>query len=113
MIRRPPRSTLFPYTTLFRSPTEFIPVAEETGLIRELGWWNLREACRQISDWKANPEADPDLIISVNLSVKQFLQPNLVSDIKGLLRELAFPPESLKLEITESTVMGDPSAAVE
>src|SRR5437660_1257585 len=59
------------------------------------------------------PDADPDLIISVNLSVKQFLQPNLVSEIKGLLRELAFPPESLKLEITESTVMGDPSAAVE
>ncbi|OLB40807.1 MAG: hypothetical protein AUH11_00935, partial [Acidobacteria bacterium 13_2_20CM_57_17] len=58
-------------------PEEFIAVAEETGLIRELGWWNLREACRQISDWKANPDADPDLIISVNLSVKQFLQPNL------------------------------------
>ncbi len=94
-------------------PEEFITVAEETGLIRELGWWNLREACRQISDWKAQPDADPDLIISVNLSAKQFLQPNLVADIKGLLRELAFPPESLKLEITESTVMGDPSAAVE
>src|SRR5947199_1184188 len=94
-------------------PEEFIAVAEETGIIRELGWWNLREACLQISDWDATPDADPDLIISVNLSVKQFLQPNLVSEIKGLLRELAFPPESLKLEITESTVMGDPSAAVE
>lgn len=94
-------------------PEEFIPVAEETGLIRELGWWNLREACRQITDWKAQPDADPDLTISVNLSVKQFLQPNLVTDIKSLLREFAFPPESLKLEITESTVMGDPLAAVE
>src|SRR5437667_4804133 len=94
-------------------PEEFIAVSEETGLIRELGWWNLREACRQISDWKANPDADPDLIISVNLSVKQFLQPNLDSEIMWLIRELAFPPESLKLEITESTVMGDPSAAVE
>jgi len=94
-------------------PEEFIAVAEETGLIRELGWWNLREACRQISEWKAQPDADPELTISVNLSVKQFLQPNLVSDIEGLLRELAFPPESLKLEITESTVMGDPIAAVE
>jgi diguanylate cyclase (GGDEF)-like protein/PAS domain S-box-containing protein len=94
-------------------PEEFIAVAEETGLIRELGWWNLREACRQISEWKAQPDADPELTISVNLSVKQFLQPNLVSDIKNLLRELAFPPESLKLEITESTVMGDPIAAVE
>src|SRR6266436_1254351 len=94
-------------------PEEFIAVAEETGLIRELGWWNLREACRQISDWKAQPDVDPDLTISVNLSVKQFLQPNLVSDIAGLLRELKLPPQALKLELTESTVMGDPSAAVE
>jgi diguanylate cyclase (GGDEF)-like protein/PAS domain S-box-containing protein len=94
-------------------PEEFIPVAEETGLIRELGWWNLREACRQISEWRAAADAHSHLTISVNLSAKQFLQPNLVADIKKLLRELALPPEALKLEITESTVMADPSAAVE
>ena len=94
-------------------PIEFIPVAEETGLIRELGWWNLREACRQISVWRANLLAHPRLTISVNLSAKQFLQPNLVEDIRKLLGELALPPEALKLEITESTVMADPSAAVE
>src|ERR1700758_4388049 len=94
-------------------PEEFIPVAEETGLIRELGWWNLREACRQISEWRAAADAHSQLTISVNLSAKQFLQPNLVADIKKLLRELDLPPEALKLEITESTVMADPSAAVE
>ena len=94
-------------------PIEFIPVAEETGLIRELGWWNLREACRQISEWRAGLIAHRHLTISVNLSAKQFLQPNLVEDIKKLLRELALSPEALKLEITESTVMADPSAAVE
>ena len=94
-------------------PDEFIPVAEETGLIRELGWWNLREACRQISEWRAVLIAYPHLTVSVNLSAKQFLQPNLVEDIRKLLSELALPPESLKLEITESTVMADPSAAVE
>jgi diguanylate cyclase (GGDEF)-like protein/PAS domain S-box-containing protein len=94
-------------------PEEFIPVAEETGLIRELGWWNLREACRQISEWRAAADAHSHLTISVNLSAKQFLQPNLVADIKKLLRELALTPEALKLEITESTVMADPSAAVE
>jgi diguanylate cyclase (GGDEF)-like protein/PAS domain S-box-containing protein len=94
-------------------PKEFISVAEESGLIRELGWWNLREACQQISKWKAHSDAYSDLIISVNLSVKQFLQPNLVEDIRKLLEELVLPPESLKLEITESTVMGDPTAAVE
>ncbi len=94
-------------------PDEFIPVAEETGLIRELGWWNLREACRQISEWRAAIDAHSHLTISVNLSAKQFLQPNLVEDIRKLLRELALPPEALKLEITESTVMADPSGAVE
>jgi diguanylate cyclase (GGDEF)-like protein/PAS domain S-box-containing protein len=95
------------------APIEFIPVAEETGLIRELGWWNLREACRQISVWRASFIAHPYLTISVNLSAKQFLQPNLVEDIGKLLVELQVPPEALRLEITESTVMADPSAAVE
>jgi diguanylate cyclase (GGDEF)-like protein/PAS domain S-box-containing protein len=94
-------------------PEEFIPVAEETGLIRELGWWNLREACRQISEWRAALAAHSHLTISVNLSAKQFLQPNLVEDIRKFLRELALAPEALKLEITESTVMADPAAAVE
>ena len=94
-------------------PIEFIPVAEETGLIRELGWWNLREACRQISEWRGGLIAQRRLTISVNLSAKQFLQPNLVEDIRKLLIELALPPDALKLEITESTVMADPSAAVE
>ena len=94
-------------------PSEFIPVAEETGLIRELGWWNLREACRQISEWRAGASAYRNLTISVNLSAKQFLQPKLVEDIGKLLSDLSLPPEALKLEITESTVMGDPTAAVE
>jgi predicted signal transduction protein with EAL and GGDEF domain len=94
-------------------PIEFIGVVEETGLIRELGWWNLSEACRQIGEWRAASPANRDLIISVNLSAKQFLQPNLVADIANLLREIKLPPDALKLEITESTVMKDPSGAVE
>ncbi|MDQ1405862.1 MAG: hypothetical protein QOG55_1491 [Acidobacteriaceae bacterium] len=94
-------------------PIEFIGVVEETGLIRELGWWNLSEACRQIGEWRAASPANANLIISVNLSAKQFLQPNLVADIANLLREIKLPPDALKLEITESTVMKDPSGAVE
>ena len=95
------------------SPNEFIPVAEDTGLIRELGWWNLREACKQISEWRGISSAYRDLTISVNLSAKQFLQPHLVGDIKALLHEIGLPAEALKLEITESTVMGDPTCAIE
>jgi diguanylate cyclase (GGDEF)-like protein len=94
-------------------PEEFIAVAEETGLIRELGWWNLRESCRQMSLWRAKYPAYADLTISVNLSPKQFLQPNLISDIEGVLLEMKMPPSALKLELTESTVMGDPAAAIE
>jgi diguanylate cyclase (GGDEF)-like protein/PAS domain S-box-containing protein len=94
-------------------PVDFIPVAEETGMIRELGWWNLQEACRQISAWNACRDGSPPLTISVNLSVKQFLQPNLVAEIGQLLRELGLSPDVLKLEITESSVMADPSEAVE
>jgi diguanylate cyclase (GGDEF)-like protein/PAS domain S-box-containing protein len=91
-------------------PEEFIPVAEETGLIRELGWWNLREACRQLSEWKADSDNYANFTMNVNLSAKQFLQPNLVEEIRDLIRELAFSPETLRLEITESTVMLDPLA---
>jgi diguanylate cyclase (GGDEF)-like protein/PAS domain S-box-containing protein len=94
-------------------PSEFIPVAEEIGMIGELGWWNLRQACRQVSVWNANRNGEPPLTMSVNLSVKQFLQPNLVAAIGELLIETAILPEILKLEITESTVMADPAAAVE
>jgi diguanylate cyclase (GGDEF)-like protein/PAS domain S-box-containing protein len=97
----------------YLGPEEFISVAEETGLIRELGWWNLREACRQMSEWRASYAAYSHLTMSVNLSPKQFLQPNLVEDVGSLLRELNLPPQTLRLELTESTVMGDPSAAVE
>src|SRR5437016_6349732 len=95
------------------SPQEFISVAEETGFIRELGWWNLREACRQMSEWRTKYDAYSDLTMSVNLSPKQFLQPNLLEDIQSLLLELGLPPTALKLELTESTVMGDPSSAIE
>src|SRR6202048_690440 len=94
-------------------PEEFIRVAEETGLIRDLGWWNLREACRQMTNWRADYRAYSQLTMSVNLSPKQFLQANLVEDIGSLLRELKLPPQALKLELTESTVMGDPYAAIE
>jgi diguanylate cyclase (GGDEF)-like protein/PAS domain S-box-containing protein len=92
-------------------PDQFIHVAEETGLIRELGWWNLREACRQLSEWKKHSDSYLNFTMNVNLSAKQFLQPNLVEEIRDLILELGFSPETLKLEITESTVMIDPTAA--
>jgi diguanylate cyclase (GGDEF)-like protein/PAS domain S-box-containing protein len=94
-------------------PNKFISVAEETGLIRDLGWWSLGEACQRLKEWRSQVGPERDLIVSVNLSIKQFMQPNLVQNIGALLNELDLPPHTLKLEITESTVMEDPTAAVE
>jgi diguanylate cyclase (GGDEF)-like protein/PAS domain S-box-containing protein len=94
-------------------PEKFISVAEDTGLIRDLGWWSLQEACRRLGKWRSQVGPERDLTISVNLSIKQFVQPNLVQNIGILLKEMNIPPHALKLEITESTVMEDPSAAVE
>jgi EAL domain-containing protein (putative c-di-GMP-specific phosphodiesterase class I) len=94
------------------SPDKFISLAEDTGLIRELGWWGLSEACRCLKQWQANLEPGRELFISVNLSIKQFVQPKLVENIAAMLDELGLSPTVLKLEITESTVMEDPVAAV-
>jgi diguanylate cyclase (GGDEF)-like protein/PAS domain S-box-containing protein len=94
-------------------PADFIPVAEETGMIRELGWWSLREACRQTCTWNAGRSNSSPITMSVNLSVKQLLQPNLAAAIENLLRDEGLAPSCLKLEITESAVMQDPAAAAE
>ena len=86
-------------------PAEFIAVAEETGLIIPIGQWILGEACRQTRIWQEQIDADPPLVISVNLSSKQFLQCDLIERINQMLLTTGFDARSLKLEITESVVM--------
>jgi diguanylate cyclase (GGDEF)-like protein/PAS domain S-box-containing protein len=93
-------------------PIEFIPVAEETGMIRELGWWALEEACRQIAIWRTLRPASHDLTVSVNLSAKQFVDPNFGTKLETLLRECNLPAGTLKLELTESSIMNDSTAAI-
>lgn len=90
------------------SPTEFIPTAEETGLITPIGWWALREACQQLSVWQKQFPASQPLTINVNLSCKQFTQPDLLQQIDKILQEAKLAVGSLKLEITESVVMENP-----
>ncbi|HEX5709345.1 MAG TPA: EAL domain-containing protein [Pyrinomonadaceae bacterium] len=86
-------------------PAKFIPIAEETGLIIPIGRWVLGEACRQMRQWQQLSPADVPLPINVNLSGKQFMQPDLLDQIREVLRETGLDPRSLKLEITESVVM--------
>ena len=94
------------------SPSEFIPVAEETGLILPIGEWVLREACVTAKAWQlAFPKQDP-LTISVNLSGRQFVQPDLTEKIDQILRETGIERQSLKLEITESAIMENAESSV-
>lgn len=84
-------------------PDSFIGLAEETGLIVQLGGWVLAEACREAEAWSAGSAAAP--FISVNLAVRQVHRPGLVQEVRALLRQTGLPPERLQLEITESTMM--------
>jgi diguanylate cyclase (GGDEF)-like protein/PAS domain S-box-containing protein len=90
------------------SPIEFIPVAEDTGLIRPLGRMVLREACSRLSDWRADGLVDDDVTISVNVSGYQLGEVSLLDDVSVALRESALPARALRLEITEGTIMRDP-----
>ncbi|HEY8562053.1 MAG TPA: EAL domain-containing protein [Pyrinomonadaceae bacterium] len=96
----------------FISPTEFIPVAEETGLIVPIGEWVLEESVRQLSDWRQMFPERP-LSVSVNLSAKQLMHPNLIKQVKEIMSTAALAPDCLKLEVTESMVMDNAEVALE
>jgi EAL domain-containing protein (putative c-di-GMP-specific phosphodiesterase class I) len=86
-------------------PHAFISLAEETGLIVPLGRAVLRAACRQIAAWRAEGDPDRPVFVSVNLSARQFAQPELADEIAALLDETGLEPSGLELEITESVLM--------
>ena len=93
-------------------PAEFIPIAEETGLIVPIGEWVLEEACRHAQTWINAVDEHVQLYVSVNLSARQLAQANLVSVVERTLAKAAFDPKRVQfgLEITESVVMRDPAA---
>ena len=93
------------------SPAEFVPLAEETGLILPLGRWVLKEACKQAREWQ---DLYPDCLptMSVNLSARQFQQPYLLQEISSVLDETELEPCGLVLEITESVLMEDARANI-
>ena len=93
-------------------PAEFIPVADETGLILPLNRALLREACQQLGKWQSQFECDPPLTMSVNLAPKQFNQPELPDEIAAILRETGIRPSALNFEIMETIAMGDADRAL-
>lgn len=90
------------------SPAEFIPVAEEIGLMPDISRWVIGEACRRLREWQQD---DPDLTISVNLSVVDLRRSEIVEEVAGVLSETGLAPESLTLEITESLLLERTEAA--
>ncbi len=86
-------------------PSEFVPMAEEAGLIIPLGWWVLAEACQQMQTWQKHYDLAANLQLNVNISSRQFSQPNFVKKIHSILAEANLPCPQLKLEITEGVLM--------
>lgn len=93
-------------------PQDFIEVAEETGLIVPLGKWVLKEACRQTKFWHSLYPGDPPLMITVNVSLRQFVQGDVVADVITVLNETGINPGSVSIEITETMAMSEPKTAV-
>ena len=93
------------------SPADFIPVAEDTGLIVPIGAWVLRRACRQLAEWRATGGPMADLYVTVNVSRRQLADAGLLATVQEALREAGLPPTAVVLEITESAIMQDPAAA--
>ncbi len=93
-------------------PMEFIPLAEESGLIVPLGLWTIQEACRQVRDWQREIPTDEPISLNVNLSARQLRDPNIVRDIAAALDDTGLLPSRLTLEITESVLMIDTSATL-
>jgi diguanylate cyclase (GGDEF)-like protein/PAS domain S-box-containing protein len=94
------------------SPAEFIPLAEETGLIIPIGRWVMEVACRQAREWQEKCPSDHPPIVGVNLSLRQFQNSELVVDVARILRQTELNPANLSLEITESVAMHDEDSTV-
>ena len=94
------------------SPAEFIPAAEESGLIIPLGHWVMETACTQLALWAKRPELSA-LTLSVNVSANQFRQLGFVDDVLGILASTGANPHRLKLELTESLLVSDVADTIE
>jgi diguanylate cyclase (GGDEF)-like protein len=94
------------------SPAQFVPSAEETGLIVSIGLWAIREACQQMRTWARELPDCADLTINVNLSARQCMQADLVTSVERILTDTGLPPARLKLEITEGVVLENSEAVV-
>jgi diguanylate cyclase (GGDEF)-like protein/PAS domain S-box-containing protein len=94
-------------------PSEFIPIAETSGLVMPIGLWVLEQACNKLSEWQAHYPDAQALTIAVNVSMRQLLQPSFLSDVSAILKRTRVLPHSIELELTETSVMANPVQTIE
>ncbi|MEK6221791.1 MAG: EAL domain-containing protein, partial [Chloroflexota bacterium] len=94
-------------------PNEFIPLAEESGLIVDLGFWVLFEACKQVHEWQKKYNQSPALSVNVNISIKQLIHPDFVGELKQILSFLKMTPSNLVLEVKETIFLKHSNAISE
>lgn len=94
-------------------PDDFIPLAEDTGLIIPIGRWVMEQACKQLEQWTERYPGQPPLAVSVNLSSRQIMQPDFVTEVNNIIKNTKINPKSLRLEITESMIMDNAQDAID
>ena len=94
------------------SPVLFISIAEESGLIKDLGQWILRDACKQLKKWQDEKRVENNVTVSVNISSRQLQFDDFYDSLQDILKESELPPACLELELTESAVMSDPDRCI-
>ncbi|OGB23867.1 MAG: PAS domain S-box protein [Burkholderiales bacterium RIFCSPLOWO2_02_FULL_57_36] len=94
-------------------PSEFIPIAETSGLVMPIGLWALEQACKKLGEWQAQYPDAADLTVAVNVSMRQLLQPSFLSDVSAILKRTRVLPRSIELELTETAVMANPVQTIE
>jgi diguanylate cyclase (GGDEF)-like protein len=94
-------------------PNEFIPIAEASGLVVPIGLWALEQACKKLSRWQAQYPDAAGLTIAVNVSMRQLLQPSFLLEVSAILKRTRVLPQSIELELTETSVMANPVQTIE
>src|SRR5690606_7023107 len=95
------------------SPNEFIPIAERSGLVVPIGMWTLEHACRQLAEWQVRYPTHATMSVAVNVSMRQLMHAPFLTEVRRILDETNILPQTLELELTETSAMANPLQTIE